>query len=278
VPTASRSPLQVCGTSGKFLARASPQAPRRSRILEVRRTGPRRFYNTPIAVALPLLAGWIVFLSAVAAARPTAATGAPATPATEPPPAPPESTAKQPPAAAPSHAAATPRGYRRLEDRLTLREPFNQAAKKIRIVAFLSPTCPRCLANAGQLQREVMEKNPQKEIAVFIVWLKVLDTDNEDAVVAAMKRVPDPRAHHYWDPQRVLNAQLLDAIMFDVNVRLYDVFLLYDAEARWEKRLPRPGYWMHEFQGAPGPHWDVSTFAAEVQKGLRGQPFSVPYQ
>src|SRR5262245_59267013 len=92
--------------------------PRRcSRILEVRKTGPRSFSNTAIALGLRLLAGWIVFLSAVAAARSTPEPGAPAT---EQPPASPESVAQQPPAAAPSHAAVAPRGYRRLEDRLTL--------------------------------------------------------------------------------------------------------------------------------------------------------------
>jgi hypothetical protein len=214
----------------------------------------------------------------VAPLGPGADVGATAAQAAAPPAAAADSTAPASPATAPPHAAAAPHGLHRLEDRLTLREPFNLAAKKIRVVAFLSPTCPRCLANVGQLQREVMEKDPQKNIAVFIVWLKVLETDNEDAAVAAMKRIPDPRVQHYWDPQRVLNAQLLDAIMFDVNLRIYDIFLLYDGEARWEKRLPRPGYWMHEIQGAPGPHWDVSTFGAEMQKGLHGQPFTVPYQ
>ena len=230
--------------------------------------------DTAIAGALPVLAGALAFLGAVASVRPGADANATAAQSAAPPAAAADSTAQ----AAPPHAAAAPHGVHKLEDRLTLREPFNLAAKKIRVVAFLSPTCPRCLANVGQLQREVMEKNPQKDIAVFIVWLKVLDTDNEDAVLDAMKRIPDRRVQHYWDPQRVLNAQLLDAIMFDVNLRIYDVFLLYDGEARWEKRLPRPGYWMHEVQGAPGPHWDVSTFAEEIQKGLNGQPFAVPNQ
>jgi len=63
-----------------------------------------------------------------------------------------------------------------------------------------------------------------------------------------------------------------------VNMPIYDVFLLYDRETRWEKRLPRSGYWMHEIRGAPGPWWDVNLLAAEVQKGLRGEPFTVPYE
>lgn len=166
--------------------------------------------------------------------------------------------------------------YRVLEDRLTLREPFNKASGKTRIIAFLSPSCPHCQKNAADLQEEVLAKNPSKDLAVFIVWLKALKKDDESAVTTAMQKIPDPRVQHFWDPERVLNAQLLDAIMFDVQLRLYDIFLLYDGTAEWKKRLPRPGYWMHQYKGAPGPWWNVNTFAGEIEKGLRGEPFTSP--
>lgn len=180
-----------------------------------------------------------------------------------------------PRSAAPATQTAQP--FQPLKDRLTLREPFNLAGEKTRIIAFLSPSCQRCLKNAGEIQREVLAKNPDAPLAVFIVWLKVLQADNELAVVSATATLPDPRVKHYWDPERVLNAQLLDAITFDVNLGIYDIFLLYDGTARWGKRLPRPGYWMHEMKGAPGPWWDVTTFAVEVGKGLRGEPFTPPH-
>jgi hypothetical protein len=173
--------------------------------------------------------------------------------------------------------AEKPSPVRPMADRLTLREPFNQAKGKTRIIAFLSPSCPRCLKNAGEIQREILAKNPDAPLAVFVVWLKALQSDNELAVESATETLPDRRVVHYWDPERVLNAQLLDAITFDVNLRIYDVFLLYGGTTSWEKRLPRPGYWMHEMKGAPGPWWDVTTFASEVGKGLRGQPFTPPY-
>lgn len=179
--------------------------------------------------------------------------------------------------AAPQDGNAQTPPFKPLTDRLTLREPFNLAKDKTRIVAFLAPSCPRCLKNAGEIQREVLAKNPEAPLAVFIVWLKALQADNELAVVSAIQSIPDPRVMHFWDPERVLNAQLLDAITFDVELRIYDVFLLYDGAARWEKRLPRPGYWMHEMKGAPGPWWDVTTFAGEVGKSLRGEPFTPPY-
>lgn len=164
----------------------------------------------------------------------------------------------------------------RLEDRLTLREPFNAADGAVRIVAFLAPSCPRCLKNAGELHREVFAKNPDADIAAFIVWMAVLKNDNEEAAKTAIFRLPDARVHQYWDPDRQLIHQLRDAVMFDINLRLYDVFLLYDQYAAWEKRVPRPGYWMHEYKGMTGPWWDVKTFAREVARGLRGEAFSNP--
>ncbi len=175
-----------------------------------------------------------------------------------------------------SAPASTAQGFRVLENRLTLREPFNQAADKVRIVAFLSPSCPRCLKNAGELQREVLEKNPARDLAVFLVWLKILDGDNEATVVTAKRRVSDPRAQHYWDPGRLLNAQLIDAIAFDINLRFYDIFLLYGKKAQWEKRLPRPGFWMHEYKGAPGPWWNITTFGIEIDNGLHDRPLTNP--
>ena len=166
----------------------------------------------------------------------------------------------------------------RLKDRLTIREPFNQASGAIRILAFLAPSCPKCLKNAGELYRDVLAANPEADLAAYIVWMHILKTDDEDAAREAIKRVPDARVHHYWDPDRRLQHQLRDAIAFDVNLRLYDIFLLYDGAAVWERTVPRPGYWMHEYKGVYGPWWNVATFAAEVEKGLRGHPFSNPLQ
>lgn len=163
-----------------------------------------------------------------------------------------------------------------LDDRLTLREPFNAADGAIRVVAFLAPSCPKCLKNAGELYREVFAKNPDADVAAFIVWTAVLKNDNEEAAQKAIHRLPDARIKQYWDPDRMLQHQLRDAVMFDVNLRLYDIFLLYDQDAVWEKRVPRPGYWMHEYKGMTGPWWDVKVFAKEVSRGLRGEVFSNP--
>jgi len=206
-------------------------------------------------------AGVVAAFAAVASVAATAATvstaaAPPATPAT--------------PSGRPT-AAATPAPIEDLATRLDLRGPFNLGNGKVRIVAFLSPTCKHCIANAARLQ-EILADLPGDDIEVHAVWLQILDTDARDAVPRATTVLRDGRVHHYWDPKRLLNHQLLDAIEFDIQLRLYDVFLLYDRTATWDKRLPRPRFWMHEYKGAPGPLFDATQFAAEIAKARRAEP------
>ncbi len=163
-----------------------------------------------------------------------------------------------------------------IKTRLDLKEPFNLGRGKVRIVAFFSPTCMHCIATAQTLQEQVLDRLDSPDIEVFALWLKISDNDVPAAAERATTILHDRRVHHYWDPNRALNAQLLDAITLDVQVRLYNVVLLYGRDATWDTRLPRPPYWMHEFQGAPGPTWQAATFGAQVAKALDGQPLDAP--
>ena len=178
--------------------------------------------------------------------------------------------------AQPAVKPAVPRRFQVLHAREDLKAPFNADRGKVRIVAFLSPSCGHCAKNARALQLKVLEQIDSPDVSVHIVWIKLLDQDSKEIVPEAMRLLPDPRVHHYWDPERRLNAQLLDAIAFDVMVRMYDIFLLYDRDAAWDKRLPKPGFWMHEFEGAPGPTWNADVFAAQVRKALSGAPLDTP--
>lgn len=187
------------------------------------------------------------------------------------------------PAAHDAGAAAKPPGtapvrkipVAQLKTRLDLRDPFNLGKGKVRILAFLSPTCSHCIANAATLQ-QALDKNPSKELELHVVWVKILDTDSRAAVDKATTVLKDARAQHYWDQNSLLNAQLLDAIMFDVGVRMYDIFLLYDRDAVWDQRVPRPPYWMHEYRGAPGPWYDPQEFAKQIDRALANQPLAKP--
>lgn len=177
-------------------------------------------------------------------------------------------------AAAPPKAQERPRGgtaVLHMKSRDDLKTPFNDGNGKVRIVAFLSPTCKYCIKNAAGLQEKVLDVIPGDDIAVHVVWLRVSEHDTAESIEPARKILHDERVRHYWDPARSLNMMLLDAIEFDVTVRLYDIFLLYGRDITWDKRLPRPGFWMHEFRGLPGPVFEPAAFALQVQKSLEGK-------
>jgi hypothetical protein len=108
------------------------------------------------------------------------------------------------------------------------------------------------------------------------IWIKGMQTDGKERIAAARQVLHDPRVNHYWDPEHRLNPQLLDAIAFDINMRMYDVFLLYDRATLWDKRLPPPGFWMHETRGAPGPLFNGQGFAVQARKALAGERLDTP--
>ena len=164
-----------------------------------------------------------------------------------------------------------------LENRLTMRAPFNEFKGKVRVIAFFSPTCPRCLKNAGQIKSQFLSKNDSDDLRMMIVWVKSLSTDSEEKLPLAIEQITDPRVTHFWDEKRALNPQLIDAIMFSVNMNVYDVFLLYDKEQLWEQRLPRPGYFFHEVKRMPGPWWNLPSFIQEMEKALDDKAFGNPW-
>jgi hypothetical protein len=225
-----------------------------------------RFEKLPIPLALSRVMRTLCLLAGLAFAP---ALASPQTPAATPP---------TPPApkAAPAPPAVRPPAIHDIATRLDLREPFNAAQGKVRIIAFLSPTCSHCFVNAQSLQNDILDKMPGADIVVYAVWLKILDSDDRAAINAAATVLHDARVQHYWDPKRTLNAQLLDSIYLDVQVRMYNIFLLYGRQATWDTHLPRAGFWMQSYKGAPGPEWKASTMAEEIGKAMRGEALDTP--
>lgn len=187
------------------------------------------------------------------------------------------STGAKPPDSVPASPGPTRTfAVQTLTNRLDLRGPFNQNRGKVRLLAFFSPRCGHCQVNARSIQDVILAKVNDPDIVLDVVWMPVTEADSREAIALAATAVPDPRVRHFWDPKTLLNAQLRDAIAFDVNVRFYNVVLLYGRDAQWTDRVPRPGYWMHEYRGAPGPSWNADALATQVMKALAGEPLDTP--
>lgn len=162
-----------------------------------------------------------------------------------------------------------------LDQRLEpLRARFNQDIGKVRLIVLVDPTCPPCRWGASEIEKQVLETIPSKQLAVYVVWLPVLNFQDEATLQRngqkESSRVSDSRAIHYVDPNGFAGKLYSPILNIPYHGPAWDVYLAFSADVRWEDRAPTPTGWMH--QGGDGMdrarRLDGSKFADEIQKLL----------
>jgi hypothetical protein len=71
-----------------------------------------------------------------------------------------------------------------------------------------------------------------------VVWVKRWTLDTRDEIDGA--GMVDPRVTHLWDAGNVVGQGFLDRFGVDFGGLDYDFFLLFDRNATWGDRAPRP--------------------------------------
>ncbi len=86
------------------------------------------------------------------------------------------------------------------------------------------------------VQQQILDADPAADLAVYAIWLPILPTDARDQWDGQL--LADPRVTHLWDQERTVGRWLAD----DQNLELgdtgdvvWDAFLLFGPEARWER-------------------------------------------
>ena len=162
-----------------------------------------------------------------------------------------------------------------LDQRLDpLRARFNQDVGKVRLIVLVDPTCPPCRWGASEIEKQVLETIPSKQLAVYVVWLPVLNFQDEATLQRNGQkesiRVPDSRATHYIDPDGFAGRQYSPILNIPYHGPAWDVYLAFGPDVRWEDRAPTPTEWMH--QGGDGMdrtrRLDGRKFATEIQQLL----------
>lgn len=121
----------------------------------------------------------------------------------------------------------------------------------------------------------MLAKLPGDALRTYVVWVpwnRALERD----VPNATKEVWDSRARHYWDDAGwLMNAYKPVLGGFPLDPVVWDTYILYGPDAKWEKDAPpKPLYWMHKL-GSPrqprvmGPYWNAEAFRARVQEIAR---------
>src|SRR5260370_8134226 len=175
------------------------------------------------------------------------------------------------PAPSPAQQKALPALDQKLDP---LRARFNQDVGKVRLIVIVDPTCPPCRWGASEIQKQVLEAIPSNRLAVYVVWIPVLNYQDEATLqrngLKESSRVSDSRAIHYTDPYGFSAKQYSPILTFPFHAPAWDVYLVFGAEVRWEDRAPTPTDWMYQGQGFDRARLlDGRRLAEQVQRLLR---------
>jgi len=165
-----------------------------------------------------------------------------------------------------------------------LKTEFNRDTSKPRLLTLFSPTCGGCLYGAGALQHEAqVATNLTERVELLVVWLPMLDTDNEREAVKSAHRFDFAGAHHFYDGNKQTSARLMveqfpNAVREALEilppdhpkrkqleaqqdlppeqVPLWDAVLVFPPGVRWNDRSPAPAWWTRQIgfngEGKPG--------------------------
>lgn len=128
-----------------------------------------------------------------------------------------------------------------------VRKEFNASSDKVRIVAFLSPSCPGCQSGHAVVGR-VLKKFSSSELHAILVWEPMRSDDSPAAATQQDETVRDTRIWQGWNGSK--KAGDLFGKALDLHATAWDVYLIYKPGIKWEdQEPPRPTFWMHQLQG-----------------------------
>src|SRR5215467_13384577 len=158
-----------------------------------------------------------------------------------------------------------------------LRTRFNQDVGKVRLIVIVDPTCPPCRWGASEIQKDVMETVHSDRLAVYVVWIPVLNFQDEPTLqkngLKESSRLSDSRAIHYTDPRGFSGKVFSSILNFPYHSPAWDVYLAFGPEARWDSHPPSPIDWMYQGEGFDRARLlDGRRMAIEVKKLLANSP------
>ena len=171
-----------------------------------------------------------------------------------------------------------------------LKREFNGGIAKARLLALFSPTCGGCIYGAKALQHEA-QKPPQAgdSVEVLIVWVAMLESDNEGEARKSARQFDFPGARHFYDGRKEIGARLmaeqfpnairdaLEILPRDHELRemlearkdlppekmpLWDAVLVFPPGVKWNERSPTPFWWTKQtsFNGEEKPGEMTAVF------------------
>lgn len=82
-------------------------------------------------------------------------------------------------------------------------------------------------------------------ISASLVWVRVLEEDDQQTARAIATQFQHPRLQHFYDP-RQLAAREMAAALGGAGHFAWDVYLVFPAGATWYGVPPQPSDWVHQ--------------------------------
>ena len=87
------------------------------------------------------------------------------------------------------------------------------------------------------MQREILEAEPDAELAVYAVWVPFLG-GTRDAAALSQRVLPDPRVIQLWDEAAITSDWFAERVEHS-QAPAWDVYYLYGPDAHWTD-VPSP--------------------------------------
>jgi hypothetical protein len=116
------------------------------------------------------------------------------------------------------------------------------------------------------MQSSVLSTIDDLSLRAYVVWVPILPDDNHAAAIGSSALVPDGRAAHFWDEQRLLPALFAGVLGLSQDWPAWDVYLAYEAGASWGQAPPAPAFWQHQLGDVTtAPRLNGDVFAVQVR-------------
>jgi hypothetical protein len=82
-----------------------------------------------------------------------------------------------------------------------------------------------------------------------LVWVRVLEGDNQEAAQKAADQMTGQRLRHFYDPKQRA-AREMAAVLGGPGSFAWDTYLVFSTVAAWEDEPPQPDDWVHQLDHA----------------------------
>ncbi|MFT4540135.1 MAG: hypothetical protein ACI835_002584 [Planctomycetota bacterium] len=134
-----------------------------------------------------------------------------------------------------------------------LRDGFNAASDRARVIALVSPTCQTCAFGAQAIREVILDTYPDARLRVFVVWINVSREDNRDGALTSAACIDDPRVRHYHDPGQRAGRAFAEGLL--PTGFAWDTYLFYSPGAVWDDLPPRPRSWASQLGRIAGDNF-----------------------